>query len=206
MIWRTLRSALCGATLGLLIVGLSRLGRTAPSEFECPLTVTSGGATVYAKVIYAHEDPANPGMRYVYETSRHVVLSGHTATLEYEGYPIGAEWYMVPPEFQKSSHSIVKSCGDTGRVFPDIFRDGFERGDAGAWDQIVPPQGTPTPTPPATPTITPTPTITNTPSNTPTNTPTRTPTATYPYIPPECVWICNFGSPQQCADCIEEHS
>ena len=99
---------------------------------ECPLTVTEGVATIYAEVIYAHEDPANPGWRYTYTTEAQVITEGHTAHLQAEGHPIGCEWYYQQPEFQKAK-VLIKQCGDTRRVFPNIFADGFESGDVLKW-------------------------------------------------------------------------
>lgn len=102
---------------------------------QCELRATSA-ATIYAVAVYAHEDAARPGMRYTYQTPPQTLEPGYVARpCPCEGYPIGFEWYMVPPEFEKSTPVLVKSCGDTGRVYPFIFKDGFEGGDTSQWDK-----------------------------------------------------------------------
>lgn len=106
---------------------------------ECPLTVSDGAASVYLVAIWAHEDPNNLGMRYTVQAQPQTLEPGQVATPTYEGYPIGFEWHHVPPIFPTSkTATIVKSCGDTGRVFPPVFSDGFEGGDTSRWTRSVP--------------------------------------------------------------------
>ena len=98
----------------------------------CPLTVTAT-ADIYLIAIYAHE--ASPGVRYVYQTAPMTIHPGEVANpCPCEGYPIGFEWHWVVPEFEKAS-TLVKSCGDTSRVYPKIFADGFESGGTERWNQ-----------------------------------------------------------------------
>jgi hypothetical protein len=102
---------------------------------ECELRSTAA-ATIYLVAIYAHE--AGPGMRYTYQTPVMVLEPGYVARpCPCEGYPIGFEWHMVPPEFEKSTPVLVKSCGDTSRVYPFIFKDGFDGGDTSQWSKEV---------------------------------------------------------------------
>lgn len=108
---------------------------------ECPLRVSDGAATIYMVAIYAHESPTIPGERYMFETDSMILAPGETATpCPCEGYPIGFEWYYIPPTFTKSAGVLVKGCGDTGKPYPDIFRDGFESGDTSRWSYtFIPP-------------------------------------------------------------------
>ena len=167
---------------------------------ECPATVV-GSVEIYLTVHYLHEAPQ--GLHYVL-TLPTVIVTDTTITVpDVEGTPVGFRWHARPyGEVSKSTFEVVKECGVIPtQPYPLIFRDGFEGGDEGAWSRVVPaPLATPTPT--HTPTKTSTPTLTPTSTNTPTRTPTQTPT--YVFIPECCVWICNFGSPEQCAECVEE--
>ena len=97
----------------------------------CPLSV-SGTAEVYMVAIYAHESPVQ-GVRYVFTTEPQIVTDA-TLTPTYEGYPVGFEWWHKAPDFQKSTDVLVKSCGDTDRVYPFVFSDGFESGDTSRWE------------------------------------------------------------------------
>jgi len=77
------------------------------------------------EAIYAHEDPDNPGQRYMAVDTVTLGPGQRAGIGAYEGSPIGFEWYH--------DGALVKSCGDTGGVFPPIFADGFESGDTGRW-------------------------------------------------------------------------
>jgi len=104
---------------------------------ECPLSVDSA-ATIYMVAIYAHEDAARPGMRYTFQAPPQTLEPGSVARpCPCEGYPIGFEWYHVAPEFSKSVDVLVKSCGDTSRVYPFIFKDGFESGTTARWSSTI---------------------------------------------------------------------
>lgn len=97
--------------------------------------MTSGAAYIYVVAIWAHEDPAAPGRRYTFTSwpGKTLGLMQVASPCPCEGYPIGFEWYMVPPEFEKTIPVLVKSCGDTSRIYPFIFSDGFELGDTSRW-------------------------------------------------------------------------
>jgi hypothetical protein len=124
----------------VLLVAVTAFGQT-PVIPDCPLRVTDGAATIYLVAIYAHESPTYPGMRYTFETDSMIIAPGEVATpCPCEGYPIGFEWYYIPPNFTKSAGVVVKECGDTGRPYPRIFKDGFESGDTSRWDYTyIPP-------------------------------------------------------------------
>lgn len=114
----------------LLVVGMliGSAKNVYPAEVpDCPLTVTDGCASVYMIAIYEHEHPGLPGQRYTYITPTQTLCPGNTATPgPYEGSPIGFEWYWSQPLFPKSL--LTKQCGDTSKVYPHIFTDGFELG------------------------------------------------------------------------------
>ena len=98
---------------------------------ECPLQV-SGVAEVYMVAIYGHESTTT-GVRYTFTTVPKTVENS-TLTPTYEGLPVGFEWWHKAPDFQKSTDVLVKSCGDTSRVYQNpIFSDGFETGDTSNW-------------------------------------------------------------------------
>lgn len=214
--------AALGAGLGLLKVAIFSEA-DAPEVLECYLEIPDGqAALLYVDAYYAHQDESDPTKRYWTSSPRMVVSGGNTVRLKPQGYPVGCEWWYIPPWPLDSNHIKVAEFGDTGTVWPWIFADGFESGDWSAWSSVVTPpppeifidgfesgdmtawssHALPTPTPTPTRTATRTPTMTPTATNTPTITPTRTPTPTYGYIPPCCEWICTFGTPEQCAECI----
>lgn len=128
------------AALGLWIGLLFPWGAAAQPVPECPITVSGGCASVFTITVYAHEDQSRPGMRYVYQADPQTLCPGFTARPgPFQGYPIGFEWHHVPPIFPpKKTTTEILSCGDTGRVFPPIFSDGFESGGTGAWTLSVP--------------------------------------------------------------------
>ena len=103
---------------------------------ECPLRADAD-ASVYVIAIYAHESEVD-GVRYTYQSPPLLLPVGHVANpCPCEGYPIGFEWYHVAPEFSKSVDVLVKSCGDTSRVYPFIFKDGFESGTTARWSSTI---------------------------------------------------------------------
>lgn len=104
---------------------------------DCDLTSTAA-ATVYLVAVFAHEDPARPGTRYTYQTLPQTLVPGMVARPgPYEACPIGFEWFHVPPVFPTEQELLpAKICGDTGRVFPFIFDDGFETGNTTRWSTV----------------------------------------------------------------------
>jgi hypothetical protein len=180
-----------------------------PNEFtpapECPATVV-GTVEIYLTAHYLHEHPR--GLYWVYTTPTRIITDEVLAITDVDGTPVGYRWWARPygtVSKADAEFEMVKECGEIPvQPYPFIFSDGFESGDTRRWSSQVPPPVIPTATPTRTPTLTPT--LTATPTATNTATPTRTPTQTptYVYIPPCCVWICNFGSPEQCAECVEE--
>ena len=169
---------------------------------ECPATVV-GSVEIYLTAHYDHEHPQ--GLYWVFTSSTFIATDEVVTITSVEGIPVGYQWWARPygeVTLVSAEYEMVKECGVIPvQPFPLIFSDGFEGGTTSAWSRVVPtPLATPTPT--RTPTKTSTPTLTPTSTNTPTRTPTQTPT--YVLIPECCTWVCNFGSAQQCADCIEE--
>lgn len=105
-------------------------------EIECELRTTNAG-TVYLIGVWAHEDPAQPGMRYTFQAPPQTLEPGEVARPgPFEGCPIGYEWWYQPPDFSKAN-ALVKSCGDTDRRYPRIFQDGFESGNTGRWSATI---------------------------------------------------------------------
>ena len=207
---RMLRACVLGLVVGAAFLMIwSLVGWTFPlpleSELECPATVV-GSMEMYLTAHYINEYPR--GLYWVY-TSPVQIVTNETATItDVEGIPVGYRWWARPyGEVTKEDapFEMVKECGEIPvQPWPWIFDDGFEGGNTKAWSKVVPAPvvPTPTPTPTNTPTLTPTSTTAPTNTATPTRTPTVTPT--YVFIPSCCVWICNFGSEEQCAACIEE--
>lgn len=174
-------------------------------EPVCPAVVT-GSVEIYLETHYIHEYPQ--GLYWIHRSGTEIVTNETVDISEVEGSPVAYVWWARPygtVSKADAEFEIVKTCGEpVVQPWPWIFEDGFESGNTVRWSRTVPMPITPTPTP--TPTRTPTLTPTNTATPTSTSTPTRTPTATptYVFIPECCIWVCNFGSEQQCADCIEE--
>ncbi len=107
--------------------------RTPQPGPECVLHMTGPGRVLLVAV-WAHGDAARP-LRYTYEVFPRDVPPGSYRgdPDEVEGTPVGYEWWDA------NSIIMVKSCGDTGRIFvhPNhpglVFADGFETGDSSRW-------------------------------------------------------------------------
>lgn len=110
----------------------------------CTLHV-SGPGRVFLVGIWAHEWPVE-GRRWTYTSENLVVAAGQQVLNPryVQGYPIGFEWWDAV------SGTLLKSCGDTGRVYPrsptptptpvpdTIFSDGFETGTTARWSSSTP--------------------------------------------------------------------
>jgi hypothetical protein len=133
------------AILAWTLVLAAWIGAQTPDPPDCELRTTAA-ATIWLVSVFAHEDPANPGHRYIHTTDKLTIEPGEVARTCYqtgrqpapcEGWPIGFEWHWEIPEFSKAS-ALVKTCGETGRIFPPIFSDGFETGNTSRWTRTVP--------------------------------------------------------------------
>jgi hypothetical protein len=104
---------------------------------ECDLRSTNAG-TVYLIAVFEHQDPARPGMRYTCQTPPQTLEPGKVARPgPYDACPVGFEWWHIPPDFTLSVGDVlVKSCGDTDRLHPHFFSDGFETGDTSRWSRV----------------------------------------------------------------------
>jgi len=103
----------------------------------CELRATNAG-TVYLIAVFEHQDPARPGMRFTCQAPPQTLEPGEVARPgPYDACPIGFEWWHQPPDFSFAGDVLVKSCGDTGRLHPHLFSDGFESGNTAAWSSTI---------------------------------------------------------------------
>jgi hypothetical protein len=104
---------------------------------SCPAVVV-GSVEIYAKVYYLHADPSSPGLRYTV-TSNVLIITNDTVYIHAEGNPVAAEWYSRPyGVVTKAGFELVKTCGEVpDPIYPFIFANGFEAGDADAWSAVI---------------------------------------------------------------------
>lgn len=63
---------------------------------------------------YLHEDPKEPGMRYVYESGPVKYKVNETVGIDWEGYPVAVEWFMRPAGDNKFEPAGL--CGEIPAV------------------------------------------------------------------------------------------
>lgn len=96
---------------------------------ECTIELDSP-TEIYAVAYFVHENPADPGNRFMFTSPPIITASG--PELDLDGYPVAFE--IFTRSAPDAEFELAKVCGEIpDPIYPNIFASGFETGTVLDW-------------------------------------------------------------------------